>query len=1304
MPSPSIEHLCNGASTFLSPTSDRGLLTSLNHSLSFVKLNRRSVSPTSLKPLNCSRRYAEIGKKRLFFRGDAFLESYIDGLARSQGPVVSGPEDEDQDGNLIRAEDKQFQGDEEFPDGREFKFNNLSQDEDDYETSSGSIRSGSGDAASCDIGLLERLIRSHPIWFLPGIQRAGAFHLLQGKDDGNFVVRQSSQTGTMAISVRLPSGKGPYIEHYLIQATADNRLALESSDNKFDSIPMLIAHYAQCCDELPVQLMLPKAIQEAKNRQQLSSLALLGQEFWRYPMASSRISPTLDISPNDEPTKRTLNTSIPSSAAHSQSSSLSSFSSGNNNQESAFTDNHLSIEELSTSPVESIQQTNGILTTFKSSSKEGTPFSSDNLSPPTSLVSGRTRPTPPNTLNLKTSNSQIVSSDVVSSTHIAKTPPPPPPRWAKPVAGQQNFTVTTTVTFSLHKETTPSPLIQVSCGPLSKSTDDSEIMPVIKSPLGSEITSPISDTGGGLRSGRRTKRNRIKQSRHYRESDILETPNIYHKSTFADKVSDYEDVWGPDSSLSTFKTPTQSNSGTYKKNAPEVPQEMPPDILEQTTSIPTIPKNTLGLVLPQNQINDLPSITDSTTSLLSPGSPETKSPVPEDDTAESKQNSPFYAEPADAIRQAAFLRRKSKPSANNFRNRHSEPSFLHQWPALVGCSQLTRIDSKEELLSPNGNYSTNQAFSSSVDNIPLLKNSRREPLKTGKPVETPRVGPPKRGQDGSWAVDSSWEFIGNENENANSLDNSDQITTGQPNDCLRESPGRKGPTIQEIILNRLPHLSLYIKEPSSTSRNNGNTEQPDHQSNDTVNNNTLNLSGFSNLSLLSQNSDDDSKTEFSEPWDSSRWEHLLPVANKEQNQTHLKPVNRNKSFSERLDPLLAVPRIQALARSRLMAQTGTGSSTREYALQLAADKTTVFARSIDNFVCCTVESKETNPSVVMRNVRQFMSGMKNYLLKHGEKEFQKVVERERSQLKPTEFLNLDVILEGVMNRLVLRELREHIYSLLVDEYVKNGSIPSMVENIHYAKSKSIQDFAVRENLIPPNENDLKKISECFKRLQDAFLPLEKLEHLLSAIALIFNAVKMQNRNADSCLGADDFLPLLVWVLVQCNVLTAELEAEYMWGLLHPSLIPGEGGYYLTALCGAVQVLKSYKSSMEANTVNGVKTLGSDNTLSYDPLNELKSVLKVVVPDETNGSLLTKTLPVRPHMTTRDVCKIIAHKLRITNPQDYSLFKLIDGQEFLLSETDCPQDIKSSTTACGSHCLFAYKRIDAKIAWPHSPSP
>lgn len=59
--------------------------------------------------------------------------------------------------------------------------------------------------------------------------------------------------------------------------------------------------------------------------------------------------------------------------------------------------------------------------------------------------------------------------------------------------------------------------------------------------------------------------------------------------------------------------------------------------------------------------------------------------------------------------------------------------------------------------------------------------------------------------------------------------------------------------------------------------------------------------------------------------------------------------------------------------------------------------------------------------------------------------------------------------------------------------------------------------------------------------------------------------------------------------------------------------------------------------------------------------EFQSVLKVIVPDELHGSILTKTLPARPHMTTKEVCKIIAHKAKITNPQDFALYRLVDGE-------------------------------------------
>lgn len=56
--------------------------------------------------------------------------------------------------------------------------------------------------------------------------------------------------------------------------------------------------------------------------------------------------------------------------------------------------------------------------------------------------------------------------------------------------------------------------------------------------------------------------------------------------------------------------------------------------------------------------------------------------------------------------------------------------------------------------------------------------------------------------------------------------------------------------------------------------------------------------------------------------------------------------------------------------------------------------------------------------------------------------------------------------------------------------------------------------------------------------------------------------------------------MLIYVLVQCGMVSVEIEADYMWGLLHPSLLNGEGGYYLTSLSSAVLVLKNFKEMQE----------------------------------------------------------------------------------------------------------------------------
>lgn len=375
----------------------------------------------------------------------------------------------------------------------------------------------------------------------------------------NFIVRGSSQSNTMAVSVRLPLETGPYIEHYLVQS-ADGLLALESSRFKFDSIPALIAHYAQCCDELPVQLTLPRALREAKNRQQLSSLALLGQEFWRYPMATSGVNHNNDNN-QDMPNNNNINSSgsnsksssrdgnllsVPAQRTHvintqvetpsDTTSSLSSFTMSNlhNHNRSQATTHPLDLMSpesidsviLTMSPIDANRSPGivGKTSTFKvqqTSSNSNTPVTESyytNCNAPNNLVSpvgrrnGTTsaveaaahnntnpnlnnnlvrapRPTPPNTLNLVP----------------VRTPPAPPPRWSKtptptisPISqqnsietSQNNFTVTTTVTFSVDGSQGSSTGINGSGSTTSASNGPESI--AIMSPVVGAAETPVSE-------------------------------------------------------------------------------------------------------------------------------------------------------------------------------------------------------------------------------------------------------------------------------------------------------------------------------------------------------------------------------------------------------------------------------------------------------------------------------------------------------------------------------------------------------------------------------------------------------------------------------------------------------------------------------------------------------------------------------------------------------------------------------------------------------------------------------------------
>lgn len=591
-------------------------------------------------------------------------------------------------------------------------------------------------------------------------------------------------------------------------------------------------------DELPVKLALPSTIQDAKTRQQLSSLALLGQEFWRYPMANPRPPEFCNASPNNNMTD-----SFSSSDGklilfyihiNNFNENISTFSLCIGKKKLVKNDEEIILDLVPLS--QNSQQSNNALSTFKGSSVNAI-LPSVNES----------KPKRPQTLDLITSN--IEKTGLVND---CKTPPQPPPRWAKPFqssAAKQPFTPdlselckVNSVCLSYdndgskpnskNRSLASSPIDgfnrDLSSPQSDKTNSKSFHMKKTQNSLlffqqkdnnnKSEIVSPISDKTNFISKSLQNSKNeqeyiraekfervfnkytrdgKIKESAHYQESDILESPTslYYYKSNVADKQSDYEDIWATDS-FTTFKpnnTSATQQDQENDKSSESNDLKKTPDLLEKLGNFSKISFDDNKGVKPSHNEN----VTNESVSFANQVR----------DLDDEKQSSPFYAEPADAL----ILRKRGRHSCN--KSRHSDPFSFNNWsahcnPYLSGGNILDKIDSQNDVNDYEGNWKAKSSLS--FDNIMNLKKTepdsrcskvsqKNKVLAKGKPV-----GPPKIYNNGAcekpqqnWAVDSSWEFIGNEENEKEGERRFPSIEQQMDSD-----DGNNRHTVQEIIAQR----------------------------------------------------------------------------------------------------------------------------------------------------------------------------------------------------------------------------------------------------------------------------------------------------------------------------------------------------------------------------------------------------------------------------------------------------------------------------------------------------------------------
>ncbi|XP_071801556.1 uncharacterized protein [Asterias amurensis] len=396
-----------------------------------------------------------------------------------------------------------------------------------------------------------------------------------------------------------------------------------------------------------------------------------------------------------------------------------------------------------------------------------------------------------------------------------------------------------------------------------------------------------------------------------------------------------------------------------------------------------------------------------------------------------------------------------------------------------------------------------------------------------------------------------------------------------------------------------------------------------------------------------------------------------------------KKIKKKKKKKKKLSNFSRIQKYASvLTRGKTKKKKGDPTSEIQAAIhRLASNKSSYFSLMIECFVQ-NIKEKDSRdkPGVLVRNIRQFMSGMKNYLFNRREPDVDEAMDKYYNLT----MAELDAIVEGAIHHYILLPLKTEIYKCFISDQKESGSLEELDHNIQLARAKTPEELGIKANYIPPESGTLEKFRQYFRLMEEAYSPIKKLEHLLNIVRTIYETVKDKNSSREESvqsMGADDFLPMFIYVLVQCEAVNIEVEADYMWGTLEPSMLSGEGGYYLTTLSSAICVLKQFESENNFTETKGFLSI------------------MVAASGKNDNHIVHKALPVLPGMNAVDVCRILAHKMKIDNAHQYQLYLLSGDQEMPIGDSDCPLQMKEEIEANQKRaCFFGYKIENQTIKW------
>nr|XP_033809688.1 ras and Rab interactor-like protein isoform X2 [Geotrypetes seraphini] len=359
---------------------------------------------------------------------------------------------------------------------------------------------------------------------------------------------------------------------------------------------------------------------------------------------------------------------------------------------------------------------------------------------------------------------------------------------------------------------------------------------------------------------------------------------------------------------------------------------------------------------------------------------------------------------------------------------------------------------------------------------------------------------------------------------------------------------------------------------------------------------------------------------------------------------------------------------------------------------LSLESTSYFGGLVQSFVGHMLKgsSQHLTSTEMLQEVRQMITNLKNYLAESSE--LQSAMEH-----ADQEDFNLDATVEDTLYKCLLKPLKNAIYSHLRDFHTRDGTLRKLREHQQIMKEQSLGDLKLRTGV--PDTRSMEKIQQKFSLMHAAYSPKKKVILLLKVCKLIYEAMNCSRGKAE-VYGADDFLPVLIYVLVGSDLTSVQLDVEYMMELLDPTQLQGEGGYYLTTFFGALHHIVNFQSTpvtgqMSKEAKRSIHQWQRRRTIHHSKglKRSTQDVLYISFQEPFHNE---KTLIVPTDTTAASICALCSQKYQTEGSEAYGLFVLKNSELQLLDDDSCPQRIKSDFLKEGEGSLtFLYRLKDGK---------